>query len=103
MQRTLYVGMGRGIDGRMPPPTSIVACLWFNALIVGWNTMDSELHATDTIVPLARDFGSWTWSHWSLQRQCDESIALCEVATLVRIHSINDNIFILLFRFVIHD
>jgi hypothetical protein len=46
------------------------------------NTMVSQLHATDAIVPLARDFGSWTWRHWSLQRcQCDESSALCEVAT----------------------
>jgi hypothetical protein len=31
------------------------------ALVVRWNTTDSELHATDAIVPLARDFGSLTW------------------------------------------
>jgi hypothetical protein len=63
-------------------PTSIDACLWFNALVIGWNTTDSELHATDAIVPLACDLGSWTWRRWSLRRcQCDESIALCEVAT----------------------
>jgi hypothetical protein len=68
-------------------PTSIVACLWFNALVVGWNTTDSELHAMDAIVPLARDFGSWTWRHWSLRRcQCDKSIALCEVATKLYIY-----------------
>jgi hypothetical protein len=36
------------------------------ALVVRWNTTDSELHATDAIAPLARDFGSWTWRHWSL-------------------------------------
>jgi hypothetical protein len=35
-----------------------------------------------SIVRLARSFGSWTWRHWSLRRcQCDESSALCEVAT----------------------
>jgi hypothetical protein len=50
--------------------------------------MDSELHATDAIVPLALDFGSWTWCHWSLQCcQCDESIALCEVATGVKVNT----------------
>jgi hypothetical protein len=26
------------------------------ALVVGWNTTDSELHATEAIVPLARSF-----------------------------------------------
>jgi hypothetical protein len=48
-------------------PTSIVACLWSNALVVGWNTTDSKLHATDTIVPLARSLGGFLfWRH--LQR-----------------------------------
>jgi hypothetical protein len=32
-------------------PTSIVACLWFNALVVGWKTTDSELHAADAYCP----------------------------------------------------
>jgi hypothetical protein len=46
------------------------------------NTTDSQLHVMIFIVQLARSFGSWTWSHWSLRScQCDESIALCEVAT----------------------
>jgi hypothetical protein len=55
------------------------------------NTSVSQLHAIISIVPLARDFGSRTWRHWSLQHcQCDESIALCEVATplnnIVKLH-----------------
>jgi hypothetical protein len=37
--------------------TSIVPCLWFNALVVGWNTTESELNATDATVPLARSLG----------------------------------------------
>jgi hypothetical protein len=46
------------------------------------NTTDSQLHAKISTVGLARSFGSWTWRHWSLRRcQCDESSALCEVAT----------------------
>jgi hypothetical protein len=47
------------------------------------NTTVSQMHTMDAIVPLARDFSSWTWRHWSLRRcQCDESIASCEVATI---------------------
>jgi hypothetical protein len=38
-------------------PTSIVACLWFNALVAGWNTTDSNSHVTDAIVPLASSLG----------------------------------------------
>jgi hypothetical protein len=38
-------------------PTSIVVSVWFNALVVGWNTTDSELHATDAIVTLAHSVG----------------------------------------------
>jgi hypothetical protein len=41
----------------IPPPTSVVACLWCNALVVGWNTTNSELHSTDAIVPLVRNLG----------------------------------------------
>jgi hypothetical protein len=54
-------------------PTLTDCCLFVvYALVVRWNTTDSELHATDAIVPLARDFGSWTWHHWGLRRcQCD--------------------------------
>jgi hypothetical protein len=57
------------MDGYLP---HINTCLFVvYALVVGWNTTDSELHATDAIVQLARDFGSWTWLHWSLRRcQC---------------------------------
>jgi hypothetical protein len=75
--------MGGGIDGQDTSPT-LTDCCWFVvfALVVRWNTTDSELHATDAIVPLALSFGSWTWRHWSLRRcQCDESIALCKGAT----------------------
>jgi hypothetical protein len=62
------------------------------ALVVRWNTTGSEPHATDAIVPLARDFGSWTWRHWSLRRcQCDESIALCEVATPDKIYTYQED------------
>jgi hypothetical protein len=28
--------------------------LLINALVIGWNTTESELHAADAIVPLAR-------------------------------------------------
>jgi hypothetical protein len=38
------------------------------ALVVRWNTTDSELHVTDAIFPLERNYGSWTWRHWSLRR-----------------------------------
>jgi hypothetical protein len=47
-----------------------------------WNTTVFQMYAMISIVRLARDFGSWTWHHWNLRRcQCDETIALCEVAT----------------------
>jgi hypothetical protein len=36
-------------------PTLTDCCLFvLYALVVRWNTTDSELHATDAIVPLAR-------------------------------------------------
>jgi hypothetical protein len=54
---TIYAGEV-SMGGYPPPPhTSIVACLWFNSLVVGWNTTDSELKATDAIVPRARSLG----------------------------------------------
>jgi hypothetical protein len=30
---------------------TLAGCLCFNALVIGWNKMDSELHATEAIVP----------------------------------------------------
>jgi hypothetical protein len=35
---------------------TLTDCLWFNALVVSWNTTDSELHAMDAIVSLVRSF-----------------------------------------------
>jgi hypothetical protein len=54
-------------------------------VVVGWNTTDSELHATDAIVPLARDFGSWTSGHWSLLHcQCNAA-----EPSVARVHSVD--------------
>jgi hypothetical protein len=64
---------------------TLTDCLCFlrTALGVARGTQwDSQLHVMISIVRLASCFGSWTWRHLGLQRcQCDESSALCVVAT----------------------
>jgi hypothetical protein len=70
------------MGGYLPHISSYLFVVY--ALVVRYNTTGSELHAMDAIVPPTRSFGSWTWRHWSLRRcQCDESSAMCEVATQV--------------------
>jgi hypothetical protein len=70
--------------GSIPPPI-LKDCFWFLRTALGFicgTQRIPPLHAMISTVRLARSFGSWTWRHWSLRRcQCDETIALCEVAT----------------------
>jgi hypothetical protein len=62
-------------------PTLTDCCFFVvYALVLRWNTTDSELHATDAIVSLARDLSSWTWRHWSL-RGCHTTPPQAEIVS----------------------